>query len=281
MPRINHNIPAMVTGTALRQADDAVASSLEKLSTGLRINRASDDAAGLSVSEQLTTQVNGIAMGNRNAQDGIAAVNIAEGALNEVEAMVQRMRELAVQASNDTLTSVDRSYIQVEVDELKNEVDRITNGTQYNGMMLLNGGAPWGTGASLHVGPNNDVVTGADVILVTIGSISTGSLGIAGTFAQMVDGTFAAAAINTLDVALTSINTLRADLGAKVNRLQHAINNLESQQTNMQAAESTIRDTDFAAETTEYTKNQILQQSSTAMLAQANQLPQTVLTLLK
>lgn len=281
MPRINHNIPAMITGTALRQADDAVASSLEKLSTGLRINRASDDAAGLSVSEQLTTQVNGIAMGNRNAQDGIAAVNIAEGALNEVEAMVQRMRELAVQAANDTLTTVDRGYIEVEVDELKDEVDRITNGTQYNGMNLLNGGSPWGTGAVLHVGPNNNVVTGADVILVTIGSITTGGIGIAGTFCQMIDGPSASAAINTLDVALTSINTLRADLGAKVNRLNHAINNLESQQTNMQAAESTIRDTDFAAETTEYTKNQILVQSSTAMLAQANQLPQNVLTLLK
>jgi flagellin len=220
-------------------------------------------------------------MGIRNIEDGTNLLNIAEGALNEVESMLQRMRELAIEAANDTLTSKERGYIQIEVDELKTEVDRIVNGTQYNSQKLLNGGAPWNTGGILHVGPNNDLTTNSDVVIVTIGSVTTGSLGIAGTLMQMTTGTFASAAIGVLDIALTSINALRADLGAKANRLEHALANQQNQETNMSAAESTIRDVDFAKETTEYTKNQILQQSSTAMLAQANQLPSSVLNLLK
>jgi flagellin len=281
MPRINHNIPAMVTGTALRQVERDVAKSLEKLSTGLRINRAADDAAGLSVSEQLRTQVRGLGMGIRNAQDGISLLNIAEGALIEVESMLQRIRELAIEAANDTLTSKERGYVQIEVDQLKDEVDRIVNGTQFNSQKLLNGGAPWATGGILHIGPNNDTTFNADVIIITIGGVTTGSLGIAGTLAQVTSGTFASAAIGILDTALSSVNSLRANLGAKVNRLEHALNNQENQEQNMQAAESTVRDADFAYETTQFTRNQILQQSSTAMLAQANVAPQSILNLLK
>ena len=280
MSRINHNIPAMVTGNALRAVDRQMGKSLEKLSTGLRVNRASDDAAGLSVSEQLRSQVRGLTMGIRNAQDGISLINIAEGALIEVESMLQRIRELSIQAANDTLTSRERSYVQIEIDELKEEIDCIVNGTQFNSQKLLNGGDPWGTtGGILHVGPNND--TTSDIIVITIASVTTGGLGIAGTDAQVISQTYATASITALDVALYSINSLRAELGAKINRLEHVVTNQENQESNMQAAESIIRDTDFAYETTQFTRAQILSQSSTAMLAQANMLPQSVLQLLQ
>lgn len=281
MPRINHNVPAMITGQSLRRADRKISKNLEKLSTGLRINRAADDAAGLSISEQLRTQVRGLNMGNRNIQDGISLLNIAEGALNEITDMTQRLRELSIQSANDTLTSAERSYVNVEFEQLKEEIDRISNGTQFNGMKLLNGdtNSPWATGGVLHIGPNESSAT--DTIIVTIGGITTGSMGIDGTNCTPLTQTEATAAISSLDLALTSINTLRADLGAKTNRLEHALNNQENQTQNMQAAESVVRDVDFASETTEFTKNQILSQSSTAMLSQANMLPQNVLSLLQ
>jgi flagellin len=269
----------MVTGAALRSVGRQVAKSLEKLSTGLRINRAADDAAGLSVSEQLRTQVRGLNMASRNIQDGISLINIAEGALIEIEDMLQRLRELSIQAANDTMTVVERGYIQVEMDQLMLEVDRIANGTQFNSQKLLNGLDVWGTtnGGVLHVGPNDDPTS--DVITIFIGAITTGGMGI--DTVDVTSQTGATAAIGLLDVALTQVNTLRADLGAKTNRLEHALNNEESQQQNMSAAESVIRDTDFAQETTTFSRNQILMQSSTAMLAQANVVPQNVLQLLQ
>ena len=278
MPRINHNISAMITGNSLRINERRVAKSLERLSSGLRINRASDDAAGLSVSEQLRTQVRGLSMGSRNIQDGIALINIAEGALIEVENMLQRIRELAIQAANDTLTSVERSYIEIETSQLRSEVDRIVAGTQYNSQQLLNGTNPWGTapGGVLHIGPNNNAL--ADTVQYQILPVNAMALGI--NPVTMTTQTDATAAINTLDTALRSVNELRANLGAMVNRLEHALYNQENQEQNMQAAESVIRDADFAAETTEFTRNQILVQSSTSMLAQANMLPQNVLSLL-
>ena len=279
MPRINHNISAMVTSGALSNVENDLSKSLEKLSTGLRINRASDDAAGLSVSEQLTTQVTGLDMGKRNAQDGESLVNIAEGALTEVESMLQRMRELSIESANDTLTSVERGYCQVEFGQLGSEIDRIVGCTQYNSMNLLDGSSPWGTtGGTIHVGPN---ATGNDVITVTIDGVSTGALGITSSAVYITDQTSATSAISSLDAALSSVNTLRANLGAITNRFDHAITNQDNQSQNMQAAESVIRDVDFATETTQYSRSQILQQSATAMLAQANSLPQTVLTLLK
>jgi flagellin len=281
MPRINHNVTAMITGSALHQVDRQLQKSLEKLSTGLRINRAADDAAGLSVSEQLRTQVRGLNMGGRNIQDGIALINIAEGALIEVESMLQRMRELSIQAANDTLTSKERSYVEIEVNQLKGEVDRIVAGTQYNSQPLLNGTAPWGVapGGILHIGPNNNAA--ADTIQYRINPMNTTSLNINGANLSVLTQTGSTQAISSLDVALSSVNALRADLGAVVNRLEHALTNQENQETNMQAAESVIRDTDFATETTAFSKHQILSQSSTAMLAQANTAPQNVLSLLK
>jgi flagellin len=279
MARINHNVSAMFTGNALRVNERAVAKSLERLSTGLRINRAGDDAAGLSVSEALRTQVSGLQMGNRNVQDGIALMNIAEGCLIEVQAMIQRMRELCIEAANDTLTSIERTYIQAETSQLTSEMDRIVSGTQYNSMTLLNGTAPWGTapGGILHIGANN--VATADTIQYQIPSMNTTGLGL--TAMSVSTQSDATAAITTLDGALHSVNTLRANLGAIINRLEHALTNQENSITNMQAAESVLRDADFAYETTTFTKNQILQQSSTAMLAQANTAPQSVLNLLK
>jgi len=280
MPRINHNIPAMITGNALRSVDRQLQKSLERLSTGMRINRASDDAAGLSVSEQLRTQVRGLNMGSRNIQDGISLINIAEGALIEVESMIQRMRELCIQGANDTLTSVERGYIGIEIDQLKNEVDRIVAGTQYNSQRLLNGVDPWGTtGGVLHIGPNNDPT--ADAITYQIDPMDTVSLAIDGANLQVDTQVNATAGISTLDNALMSVNALRADLGAMTNRLEHALTNQENQEQNMQAAESVIRDADFAYETTQFTRNQILSQSSTSMLAQANMVPQNVLSLLQ
>jgi flagellin len=281
MPRINHNMPAMVTGNALAQVDRSLGKSLEKLSTGLRINRAADDAAGLSVSEQLRTQVKGLNMGGRNIQDGVSLMNVAEGALIEVESMLQRMRELSIQSANDTLTSTERNYIGIEVTQLKSEVDRIVGGTQYNSQQLLNGVAPWGTapGGVLHIGPNDSAAN--DTIQYQISAVNTTALGINGAAVSVLTQTDATAAISTLDEALSSVNALRANLGAIVNRLEHALTNQENQETNMQAAESVIRDTDFAQETTLYTRNQILTQSATAMLSQANTAPQNVLSLLK
>ncbi len=281
MPRINHNVTAMITSSALHQVDRQLQKSLEKLSTGLRINRAADDAAGLSVSEQLRTQVRGLNMGGRNIQDGIALINIAEGALIEVESMLQRMRELSIQSANDTLTSKERGYIEIEINQLKTEVDRVVAGTQYNSQQLMNGTPPWGVlpGGVLHIGPNNNAA--ADTIQYRINPMNTTSLGINGASLSVLTQTSSTQAISSLDVALSSVNALRADLGAVVNRLEHALTNQENQETNMAAAESVIRDTDFATETTAFSKHQILSQSSTAMLAQANTAPQNVLSLLK
>lgn len=280
--RINHNISAMITQTSLNQADNSMGKSLEKLSTGLRVNRSSDDAAGLAVSERLRGQVRGMGRAKMNAQDGIALLQIAEGAANEIEDTLQRQRELAVQASSDTLTSTDRTYLDLEFKQLSDEIDRITRSAQYNTMTLLDG-TGFGQGAAgsvLHIGAN---AKNADEIKVSIGSISTASLGMStsGTGAVGVSTqSSATTAISSVDSALDKVNKLRADLGSYINRLEHTINNLSNQEFNTQDAESRIRDVDFASETTQFTRNQILVQSSTSMLSQANSKPQSVLSLL-
>lgn len=281
MPRINHNISAMITTGSLNQVNRELSRSLERLSTGLRINRASDDAAGLSVSESLRTQVRGSQVANRNASDGIALLKIAEGAANEISAMLQRMRELGVQSDNDTLTSTERVYLDQEYNALMAEVTRISAAAQYNGQTLIYGvsgfGRPNGTSSILHIGANN--LDGVDRLALTVTAVSAGALSL--TNSGISTNASALAAITIVDSAIRSVNSMRADLGAYINRLEHAVNNLENQTSNMQAAESTIRDVDFADETTQYSRNQILTQSATAMLAQANQVPQTVLSLLQ
>lgn len=277
----------MVTQGAIYKTTQSLSKSLERLSTGLRVNRASDDAAGLGVSENLRTQINGTAQAARNAQDGIAALNVAEGAANEVSSILQRMRELAVQSANDTLTSTERSYTNSEYQALTSEIDRISQVTNYNRMELLSTTANrFGqSGSALWIDANH--TTGVDSITVTINTLTTGALGIgtfgvaAGTATYVSDQNTAINALSALDTAINSVNTMRANIGAFVNRLEHAINNLNISTTNQQAAESQIRDVDFASETSNYTRNQILMQSSTAMLAQANAMPASVLTLLK
>jgi flagellin len=282
--RINHNIPAMVSHGALYKVNVRMAKSLERLSTGLRINRASDDAAGLGVSENLRTQVRGTAQAKRNAQDGIAAINIAEGAANEVSDVLQRMRELAIQSANDTLTATERTYTNQEFDALAEEIDRIADVTNYNGMKLiseLTTGGRFGigsVGSALWIDAND--VYGTDSITVTVDTLSGGTNGLSVSTLTLVSQTSSAAAITTIDSAIDSVNTMRSNMGAVINRLEHAMNNLTISNTNQQSAESLIRDVDFAAETTQFTRNQILVQSATAMLAQANLAPQSMLQLL-
>jgi flagellin len=283
--RINHNISAMVTQGSLYAVGREMSKSLEKLSTGLRINRSADDAAGLGVSENLRTQVGGTAQATRNAQDGIAAITIAEGAANEISSVLQRMRELAIQTSNDTLTSVERTYTQQEYTALQSEIDRIAAVTNYNKQKLISNGAVGtrfgaiGAGSQLWIDANSTV--GTDSITVNIATLSTALLGVNAGATDLTSQVHSVSAISILDTAIDSVNRMRADMGAYVNRLEHAINNLNISNTNQQAAESLIRDVDFAAETSRFTRNQILQQSGTAMLAQANAVPQGVLQLLR
>lgn len=294
--RINHNIASMSTQGSLARVNRDMNKSLERLSTGLRINRASDDAAGLGVSENLRKQVFGTTQALRNSNDGIAAINIAEGAANEISDILQRMRELAVQSSNDTLTSVERAYTNQEYGALMDEIDRIANVTNYNGMKLISSvgtsandrfgiGGTNGTGSSLWVDAN--ATYGNDSITITIDTLSTNMLGrgAAGGTANLgatflTSQTAAVAAIQSLDTSIDSVNTMRSNMGAFINRVEHAINNLTISNTNQQAAESLIRDVDFAKESAQFTRNQILVQSSTAMLAQGNMLPQQMLQLL-
>ncbi len=282
MPRINHNIPAMITGSALGNTNRELSKSLEKLSTGLRINRASDDAAGLSVSESLRTQVRGLGMNKRNALDGISLLNIAEGAMIEINDMLQRMRELGIQADNDTMTSTERSYLDMEYQHLFSEIDRVANSTKFNGQSLLSGdgfGVEGSASSILHLGPNNNA--NVDLLAVTIQTVTTASSGLNLAGTNLTDRDHISSAITSIDSAIHSMNSYRASLGAYVNRLEHTIKNIDNQYANMSAAESVIRDTDFALETSIFTRNQILNQSATAMLAQANMVPQSVLSLLQ
>ena len=284
--RINHNISAMVGHNSLYKVNSDMSQSLERLATGLRINRSADDAAGLAISENLRTQVRGTAQAKRNAMDGIAAINIAEGAANEIHEVLQRMRELAVQSSNDTLTSTERGYTNQEFTALINEIQRIADVTNYNNMKLISedtGGSSvrfgsGSVGSSLWIDANN--VYGNDSITVTVDTLTTTSNGLNVATQVLTSQTSSVAAISRITTAIQSVNTLRSDLGAVVNRLDHAIGNLAISNTNQQAAESIIRDVDFAHETTRFTRNQILVQSATAMLAQANLAPQSVLQLL-
>ncbi len=291
--RINHNISAMMAQNSGRVQSRELESSLEKLSTGLRINRASDDAAGLSVSEQLRTQIRGLQMAQRNASDGMGLLQIAEGAASEISELLQRMRELAIQSSNDTFTSTERSYTDQEFQALMTEISRIGSATQYNGMTLLDGasgsfGVSGGSNSVIHIGANNNNgVSGGsiDTLAINLDALTLGSLGVTLTSAggttstNITNQSNAFDAMTAIDTAIQSVNNMRSDLGAYVNRLDHAINNIANQHFNTQDAEARVRDVDFATETTKFTKAQILTQSAVAMLSQANAIPQSVLQL--
>ena len=281
--RINHNISSMIGQGALHTQQGALSKSLEKLSTGLRINRASDDAAGLSVSESLRSKIRGMERGKSNAEDGIALLQIAEGATGEINNIMQRLRELAIQSATDTMTTTERSYTDKEFSALMSEISRISNSASYNGMTLLDGasgsfGVSGGTASVLHIGAGSS--SSIDRISITMTALTLGALGMSATTTSVSTASAALSALSIIDVAVRSVNTMRSDMGGYVNRLEFAISNLGNQIYNTQDAESRIRDVDFAKETTEFTRAQILTQSATSMLSQANQVPQGVLALL-
>ena len=269
---VKNNLRAMNSNRMLGITTSTQAKSTEKLSSGYKINRAADDAAGLAISEKMRRQIKGLTQASANAQDGISCVQTAEGALSEVHDMLQRMNTLAVQASNDTMTSADRGYLNQEVQALKSEINRVASTTTFNEQNLLDGSF---TGKNLQVGAES-----GQTIAISISAMSASSIGIGNVSVSGADSTNAQAAISTIKNALASVSSQRADLGAIQNRLEHTIKNLDNVVENTTAAESQIRDTDMAKEMVEYSNNQILAQAGTAMLAQSNQANQTVLSLL-
>jgi flagellin len=278
--RIQNNVEAFNTHRQLTNTADLAAKSMEKLSSGYRINRAADDAAGLAISEKMRAQIGGLAQAQRNAQDGVSLVQTAEGSLNEVHSMLQRMRDLKVQYSNGTLSTDDKSAIVAEGKQLAQEIGNIQSTTKFNGIQLLDGtGGTSGT-ISFQVGAN----TGETIGVTTKDLLGTDGVGanvaaLSGASATTSD--WESVSLSDIDTAITNVSSLRGDFGAVQNRLDHRLNNLATYQENLTSSESRIRDVDMASEMTNFTKLSILQQAGTSMLAQANQAPQNVLTLLR
>ena len=282
---INHNLSAMFAQRSRGVVATSLDKNIEKLSSGLRINRAGDDPAGLAVSEKMRSQIRGLNQASRNAADGISFIQTTEGYLQESQDILQRLRELSIQASNGIYSSEDRMQIQVEVSQLVDEVDRIASHAQFNGMNILTGRFARDTGTNVvtasmwfHIGANMDQRE-----QVFIGTMTARGLGVRfddNSFVSLSTPEGANRTIGIVDTALKQVNKQRADLGAYQNRLEHAIRGLDVGAENLQASESRIRDVDMARETVQYTTNQILLQSSTAMLAQANLKAQSVLQLL-
>jgi flagellin len=260
--RVNTNIEAFDAHRNLQQTQYALGKSMQKLSSGLRINSAADDAAGLAISEKMTAQINGTDQAQRNAMDGISLVQTAEGAYNEMHSILQRIRELSVQAQNGTLSSADTGAIDQEVGQLTAELSRISSNTQFNGLTILSGTFTLQVGADQGSG---------NQISFSLTSVNFSNIGSAAS----------STAISAIDQAITDVSSARSTLGAIQNRLEDAVDNLGVYQENISAAQSRIRDVDVAAETVNFTKLQILSQSGTAMLAQANSAPQNVLSLLR
>jgi len=281
MPVINTNVNALISRNAANINNRALSSAMQQLSTGKRINSAKDDAAGLAVSETMTGQVRGLNMAVRNANDGISLLQTAEGAMIEQTNMLQRMRELAVQGSNDTITDTQKGYLNTEFTQLRSEIDRIASQTKWNGQAILTAGTGLGnaTGGtySFMVGASSSYVSvtvanmastsGATLSAVSASSVSTAST--------------AVTAIDSIDTALSAIASQRATIGAGINRLTYAVDNMTTTSQNSSESRSRVLDTDYASASSELARTQIIQQASTAMLAQANQQPQIVLALLK
>lgn len=270
---IHNNTAAMNAYRNLSQTQNNMNSSLEKLSSGFRINRAADDAAGLAISEGLRSQIGGLTVAARNAQDGISVVQTAEGALTEVHAILQRVRDLAVQGANDSNSAEARANIETEIASLGEELTRIADSTNFNGTALLDGS---NTSLTFQVGAEGDTNSAITVALTDIATIVAGIGSL-----SVTDHTTAQASIESVDTAISSISTARAELGAYQNRLDHTINSINVTLENLTASESRIRDTDMANEMVNFTSNQILSQAGTTMLAQAKNIPQSVLSLLQ
>ena len=286
MSVVNTNVGASIAQAALAKNDRALGTAMEQLSTGKKINSAGDNAAGLAISSRMTSQIRGLESAISNANDAASMVSTAEGALDEITAMLQRMRELAVQSGTGTTSAADRTYLNSEFVALREEIDRIADNTQWNGQNILDGSAGASVGKStvaFQIGANEK-----QTISTAFGNFNntTGSLsGLASkrlSAATIASGiTVASGAIGELDTVITDVSAQRATFGAVSNRLTHAIDNLTNVKTNSEAARSRILDTDYSVATSEMARAQIIQQAGTAMLAQANTLPQTVLALLK
>ena len=284
---INHNMSAMFAQRTLGQTNVYTQKNIEKLSSGLRINRAGDDASGLAVSEKLRSQIRGLNQASANAQNGISFIQVAEAYLQETTDVMQRIRELSVQSSNGIYTAEDRLYIQVEVSQLVAEIDRIASHAQFNGMNMLTGRFAQETGENtvtasmwFHIGANMDQRVRAYVSTMTAKALGVRDVGDESILKIDTPET-ANRAIGTLDEAIKKVNKQRADLGAYQNRLEMSVVGINVAAENLQASESRIRDVDMAKEMVDYTRNQILTQSGTAMLAQANQQTQSVMSLLR
>ena len=278
--RIQHNIMAMNAYRNYNNNTSALSKNLEKLSSGYKINRAGDDAAGLAISEKMRAQITGLEAAQKNAKDGISLIQTAEGALTEVHDMLNRMVELATQSANGTFDeAVDRKNLQAELDQLRSEINRISDFANFNGIKLFDGSVSIaGSAITLQIG---DTSESFNVLSFTLGNMDAACLGIGNTAVGITNAVSAGAAISLIKNAINIVSTVRGQLGAYQNRLDHTINNLSVMTENIQDAESTIRDTDVADEMMAYTKNNILIQSAQAMLAQANQVPQGVLQLLQ
>lgn len=270
---INHNMNALNANRNMAANTTAAGKSMEKLSSGLRINRAGDDAAGLSISEKMRGQIRGLEQASRNSQDGISMIQTGEGALNETHSILQRMRELAVQASNDTNVTTDRTAIAEEMSSLSSEITRIAEQTQFNTQTMFSAAS---TAVTLQVGANS-----GQTITVTFSSMTAATLSVASASASVASTTLATAAISTIDLALEAVSKERSKLGAVQNRLEHTIANVDNAAENLTAAESRVRDVNMAKEMMNFSKNNILQQAAQSMLSQANQQPQNVLSLLR
>jgi len=276
---INTNVASLNAQRNLGTSQISLNRSMQRLSSGLRVNSAKDDAAGLAISDRMTSQIRGLNQAVRNANDGISMAQTAEGALQETTNLLQRMREIAVQSANDTNTSSDRASLDAEFQQLKEEIDRISNTTAFNNQVLLSGGFDGsGNAAIFHVGAN-----ASQIISLNIAAASTGALG-SGTFVANLSVTSLVAAndaIKFIDSAIADVDTIRGDLGAVMNRLESTIANLSNVAENITASRSRILDADIAQETSAMTKNNILQQAGVSVLAQANQTPQLALSLLQ
>lgn len=280
MTVINTNVSALYAQAAITSNARSLSTAMEQLSTGKRINSAADDAAGIAIASKLTSQIKGLNQAVRNANDGISLLQTAEGATNEVTNMLQRMRELTVQAGNDTNSSTDRTALSDEYNQLAHEIDRVASTTKWNGMTVLNAGTNSGT-FSFQVGSDGG---SANQISVSIGSFATGTSGAISVGSGDLASTTASSAaslLTKLDSSIAWVNSQRSSMGANINRLQYTVDNLTNISTNAAASRSRIEDVDYGQATTQLARSQIIQQAATAMLAQANQQPQSVLSLLK
>jgi flagellin len=278
MATINTNISALGAQNAMKVNARNMSATMEQLSTGSRVNSAKDDAAGLAIGQNMTAQVRGLNQAVRNLNDGVNLLQTAEGALNETTNMLQRMRELAVQSASGTYSTTQRSYLQTEFTALNSQIDKIASETTWNGYTVLTGttgGTTTGT-FSFQSGQ-----TSGQTIDVAIGSMGTSGLGMTATSVAISSAASASAAIAYIDSAINTVNSQRATIGATINRMTYAADNITNVSSNISASRSSIMDTDYAAASTNLSKNQIIQQAATAMLAQANQQPQSVLSLLK